>query len=194
MKKKKEPNNMERYAEFNDEINRTYRYLLRRKWDKGLPQVTFVMLNPSDADENKDDPTLNKCIKFAQNENKYGSLEVVNLFAYIATKPGNLKKAYDHDPIGQKNDLYILSATKRADLIILAWGAWLGNVSARKYPRIKNRAEEVLNLISGQKTLYCLKLTDKEYPLGLTKQKFPCHPLYLRDSAKPIIFPFNIPT
>lgn len=190
MRKKKEHNNIEKYAEFDDEINRTYRYLLRRKWDESLPQVTFVMLNPSDADENKDDPTLDKCIKFAQNENKYGSLEVVNLFAYIATKPGKLKKA--DDPVGQKNDLCILSATKRADLIILAWGAWLGNVSARKYPSIKNRAEAVLNLISGQKTLHCLKLTEKEYPLGLTKQKFPRHPLYLRDSTKPIIFPFNI--
>ena len=45
---------MEKYAK----IDGNYRYLLGRKWDANLPQVTFVMLNPSTADHQQDDRTL----------------------------------------------------------------------------------------------------------------------------------------
>ncbi|AFY42167.1 DUF1643 domain-containing protein [Nostoc sp. PCC 7107] len=168
------------YAKFDhiDGNKRKYRYLLRRIWDENLPQVTFVMLNPSKAGAEEDDPTLIRCIKYA-NSWGYGSLEVVNLFAYITTDPKKLK-AKDIDPVGSKNDLYILSATKRAEKIILGWGAWLGNVSANKYPRIKNREKEVLSLINCQKPHYCLKLT---------KNGYPNHPVYLPKNIEPIIFP-----
>lgn len=86
---------MEKYAC----IDGDYRYILGRKWDEKKPQVTFVMLNPSTADAQQDDPTLGKCIKFATSWD-YGSLEVVNLFAYRATKPCELRKV--SDPIGPK--------------------------------------------------------------------------------------------
>ncbi|MEH2205049.1 MAG: DUF1643 domain-containing protein [Nostoc sp.] len=162
---------MEKYA--NIDVTRKYRYLLGRRWDANLPQVTFVMLNPSKADDNQDDPTLNKCIKFAHHWD-YGSLEVVNLFAYITPKPRELRQV--DDPVGSENNSYIKSATERANLIILAWGS-------SKYPK-KNcdRDKEVLSLISDKKTLHCLKLTKKGYPN---------HPLYLKveDSTKLIIFP-----
>lgn len=53
---------MEKYAK----IDGNYRYLLGRKWDENLQQVTFLMLNPSTADHEQDDPTLRKCINFAK--------------------------------------------------------------------------------------------------------------------------------
>ena len=156
------------YAKFayTDEENKKYRYLLRRKWGERLPQVTFVMLNPSWADGKKDDRTLTRCINLAKSWN-YGSLEVVNLFAYIAPKPDGLKNA--DDPVGPKNNLYIQSAAKRAESIIVAWGSWLADVSATKYPKIRNRREEVLSIIS------CKAL----YSLGddLTKDGHPRHPV-----------------
>ncbi|MEH2290335.1 DUF1643 domain-containing protein [Nostoc sp.] len=173
---------MERNVKFDDDISRKYRYSLWCRWDTTLPQVTFVMLNPSKADENQYDPTLNKCIKFAHYWD-YGSLEVVNLFAYIATNPNQLTQPQVDDPVGLENNSYIQSATKRAHLIIVAWGA---NDYLQKK---RDRETEVLSIISGQKTLYCLELTKKEYPLGLTKKKFPRHPLYVKDSTKPILFP-----
>ncbi|BDA75123.1 hypothetical protein CAL7716_092890 [Calothrix sp. PCC 7716] len=95
-----------------------YRYLLSRKWDASKPKITFVMLNPSTADANQDDPTLRKCINFAQSLG-YGSLKVVNLFAYRATKPCELRKVAD--PVGPKNNYYIQLATRRASLVIVAW-------------------------------------------------------------------------
>jgi hypothetical protein len=155
---------MKKYAR----IDGKYRYLLRRKWDENAPQITFVMLNPSIADDNQDDPTLRKCIHFAKSFH-CGSLEVVNLFAYRATNPRELKKVAD--PVGSRNNCYLKLAIKRADLIIVAWGT---------KGIFQKRNEEVLNLISDKQSLHCL---------GLTKDGHPRHPLYLRKSTKAIIFP-----
>ncbi|TAE56960.1 MAG: DUF1643 domain-containing protein [Nostocales cyanobacterium] len=183
MNKKRKPG----YAKFDykDPKKRKYRYLLRRIWDENLPQVTFVMLNPSTAGagEEENDPTINKCIQLAKSWD-YGSLEVVNLFAYITPKPNELKKALNKgdDLVGHRNNLYIQSAAQRAESIIVAWGGWLGNVSATKYPRIKNRPEEVLNLISC-KTLYCLV---DGISSDLTTNGHPRHPSP-RNKKKPII-------
>ncbi|MFH7024540.1 MAG: DUF1643 domain-containing protein [Heteroscytonema crispum UTEX LB 1556] len=152
------------------EIDGNYRYLLGRKWDADLPQVTFVMLNPSTADADKNDRTLTKCINFAHCWG-YGSLEVVNLFAYRATKPPDL--LLPADPVGLKNNCYIQLATRRADSIIVAWGGG-------KFPKIMNRNQEVLSLISS-KTLYSLG--------RLTKDGHPRHPLYLPVSTERICFP-----
>jgi hypothetical protein len=148
-------------------INGNYRYLLGREWNVNKPQITFVMLNPSTADAYQDDSTLRKCINFAQSWG-YGSLEVVNLFAYRATKPRDMRQVAD--PVGSKNNYYLQLATKRAALIIVAWGA---NGS------FQNRNEEVVNLISGQQPLYCL---------GLTKHGHPRHPLYIKNNTQLIIF------
>lgn len=155
---------MEKYAC----IEGNYRYLLGRKWDENAPQVTFIMLNPSTADANQDDPTLRKCIHFAKSF-CCGSLEVVNLFAYRATKPLELRKVAD--PVGAKNNCYLQAATKRAALIIVAWGT---------KGIFQKRNEEVLNLIADKQSLHCLRLT---------KHGHPHHPLYLPKSTEAIIFP-----
>ncbi|RUT01013.1 hypothetical protein DSM106972_070190 [Dulcicalothrix desertica PCC 7102] len=144
-----------------------YRYLLSRKWDASKPKITFVMLNPSTADAKQDDRTLRKCIHFAKSLG-YGSLQVVNLFAYRATKPRELRKVTD--PVGPKNNFYIQLATRRTSLIIVAWGTHGG---------FQGRDKVVQNLISSKQTLYCL---------GVTKYGYPRHPLYLKKNTKPIIF------
>ena len=61
-----------------------YRYDLWRTWATG-PHVTFVMCNPSTADAEIDDPTIRRCIGFAQ-EWGFAGLVVVNLYAYRATE------------------------------------------------------------------------------------------------------------
>lgn len=103
-----------------------YRYLLTRRWDDG-PSLGFVMLNPSTADANVDDPTIRKCMGFAS---RYGfsAIEVVNLFAYRATKPKDMLAA--RDPIGPENDEHIRMAVRATTNIVCAWGP-----NASKTPR-----------------------------------------------------------
>ena len=134
--------------------DRRYRYRLWRRWDGARPVVAFVMLNPSTADARRDDPTIRRCIGFAKSWG-FGGMEVVNLFAYRTTDPGELRRVTD--PVGADNDRHIRRAIARADLVVLAWGA-------------RTRSRRLLSLPHAR----CL---------GLTRAGQPRHPLYLRRDA-----------
>jgi hypothetical protein len=73
-------------------------------------RMTFVMLNPSTADQLVDDPTIRRCIAFALRWN-CGTLQVVNLFAARSTDP----KALDGltDPVGPDNQAHVQNAIRR---------------------------------------------------------------------------------
>lgn len=116
------------------------------------------MLNPSTADAQHNDPTIHRCVRFAQRWG-YGALDVVNLFAYRATDPKVLKTI--PDPIGPENDAYLLAAATQAERIVLAWGNW---------GALGQRNQQVLQLFPVQSRLYCL---------GKTLAGQPRHPLYL---------------
>lgn len=142
----------------------TYRYSLTRSWDEALLQVCFIMLNPSTADAEQDDPTIRRCIAFARAWG-YGSLEIVNLFGLRATDP---KALYIHpDPIGRSNDVHIIGAVGRSQQVIAAWG---------NHGTLRERGRFVANAI-GQ--CYCLKKT---------KSGEPNHPLYLSSRLVPEIY------
>src|SRR4051812_41324552 len=76
-----------------------YRYLLTRSWADG-PTATFIMLNPSTAGAEQNDPTIRKCIGFAQRLG-FGGLQAINLFALRTPSPVILRKA--RRPIGPGN-------------------------------------------------------------------------------------------
>lgn len=144
---------MEQFAAVSE--NKQYRYSLLRLWDIELPRICFVMLNPSTADGEKDDPTIRKCIGFAKKLG-YGSLDVVNLYAYRSTDPKELRKiAY---PVGPENDKYIQAAIARSYLVVAAWG-----INATDPVRVN----EVLDLIGSA---MCL---------GRTNKGAPRHPLFV---------------
>jgi hypothetical protein len=142
-----------------------YRYSLWRIWDESAPRMAFMMFNPSTADEQYDDQTIKRCIGFAKGWG-FGSLEVINLFAYRATDPKELKQV--NNPVGPDNDSHILEAIERVDRVVLAWGT---NGVYQK------RNEKVLRLLSGYENLYALELT---------KASHPKHPLFVRADIAPI--------
>src|SRR5690348_16099160 len=97
-----------------------YRYSLSRwGWDERSGRCVFIMLNPSTADASVDDPTIRRCINFAQGWG-YGMLEVVNLFAWRATFPKELALA--PDPVGPHNGEYLTRAITIGDITVCAWG------------------------------------------------------------------------
>jgi hypothetical protein len=137
-----------------------YRYSLARSWaiDGEPDTVVWVMLNPSTADAELDDPTIRKCIGFSRLWG-YTALEVVNLFAWRATDPRELRKV--SDPVGPGNLAAIAHAVSGAGLVVAAWGTdgwWLGQHGI---------------------VLDELRRLGDVYHLGLTKEGFPKHPLYL---------------
>lgn len=152
--------------ESDDQKKSAYRYYLSCIWDDAKAKITFIMLNPSIADLTYCDPTLQRCIKFTKSWG-YGGFYAVNLFAYRATKPADLKKAID--PIGRENNRYILDYSKKGDKVIFAWG------QAIKGKKLSSRVNKVRQLLHGIAPYY----------IALTKDGIPKHPLMLRRDLLP---------
>jgi hypothetical protein len=146
---------------------RTWRYALERIWwpmDKHV--VAFIGLNPSTADETQDDPTVRRCLGYAKKWG-YGSMVMLNIFAFRATDPRVMKAAAD--PMGPDNNAWITTVANRADLVVAAWG------NDGVY---RGRSREVVDLLhQAGIELMCLRLT---------KQGEPWHPLYLPKNLQPI--------
>ena len=142
-----------------------YRYFLRRVWDDTKPLCAWVMLNPSTADAQADDPTIRKCMGFAHRW-RCGGICVANLFAWRATDPDEL--AGVADPVGPRNETWIREAAK-CPMVVLGWGA---------HPMAPRQA---------RKTIDILRLAGAE-PLFLraTKGCQPSHPLYLPYHLQPL--------
>lgn len=140
---------------------RKYRYALRRKWIGGSGCVTFIMLNPSIANESEPDRTMTRCMNFAKTWG-FNSMAICNLFAFVATDPKDLMRAAD--PVGPHCDAWIKDTVLVSDMVVAAWGA---------KGSYRNRDEEVLKLITNW------------HAIKLTKEGHPQHPLYLPGDLKP---------
>ncbi|MFG1262329.1 DUF1643 domain-containing protein [Xanthobacter aminoxidans] len=177
----------------------TYRYRLWREWrnhpapaqwdmwtnDDGTPVVdgaghqlgepkscVFIMLNPSTADGEQDDPTIRRCVGFAKTWG-FDRLEVLNLFAYRATDPrALLALTHEKDPVGNGNSQAfkeVLSWDRPLGTIVCAWGAHGGHL--------------------GQDETALGWLKDRpRYALGLTAGGHPKHPLYVKGDAPLLAF------
>lgn len=108
------------------------------------------MLNPSIADGLQDDPTVRKCVGFSSRWG-YEALAVVNLFAFRATAPCDLKAAGYLE--GTDNEEIVKSMASGASLIIAAWGA-----NAPSW-----RDDGMRKLLAGH-DVKCLGKTDKGIP------------------------------
>lgn len=143
-----------RHAVFSED--RRYRYWLKITWEPTHPVFCFCGLNPSTADELKNDPTVERCERRARGMG-YGSLIVVNLFAYRATDPREMKR--QADPVGDRNDEAIRNAVVVSDLFLCGWG---------NHGAFRGRGEQVMRFLDGHDP-QCL---------GVSKAGHPVHPLY----------------
>lgn len=142
---------------------RLYRYELWRRWGPSDRFVNFIGVNPSTADEYSNDPTIRKCIKFAQSWG-YDALCMTNLFAYRSRDPKALSRV--EDPTGNANDRHLIERASEAAIVIACWG---------RNGEFLERDKEVLSMID--RDIYCIrKLAD-----GV-----PEHPLYIPGSTRPI--------
>jgi hypothetical protein len=70
------------------------------------------------ADGRTNDPTIRRCINFAQDWG-FGCVEIVNLFAYRTPYPQRLQQVVD--PIGPKNNAYLLQASFGSSCLVFAY-------------------------------------------------------------------------
>jgi len=144
-----------------------YRYRLRRQLSNaGDSTCLFVMLNPSKADASDDDPTIRRCIGFARGWG-YHWLSVVNLFAWRATDPADMRAA--EDPVGTQNDDWIRDEADNADLVVCAWGAHGAHAG---------RGNAVRDLLARRHI----------HVLARNKDGSPKHPLYVRADTRPALW------
>ena len=153
-----------------------YRYSLTRHWGPGPgPLVCWVMLNPSTADADRNDPTITRCIALSTAWGFRG-LVVVNLFGWRATKPADLMNA--PNPVGPENDQAIRRALRDGNVlqVIAAWGAH----ADRDW--IAHRVTVVTHLLRHEADL---RFRCELSHIGLTKGGHPRHPLYVRGDVLP---------
>ena len=147
-----------------------YRYALERRLDEPGETLCWLMLNPSTADGASDDPTIRKVIGFTRRAG-YGAAIVVNLFAWRATKPRELRaelvKARARVE-GRRNRAAIVAATSRSSAVVCAWGA---------QPWAREQAARVLSWLDAELPLLCL---------GRTQDGSPRHPLMLAYASHPL--------
>lgn len=152
--------------------DRVFRYklwrTLRSPEESGSFEKPLVVigLNPSTADETEDDPTIRRLRGFAARDG-FDKLIMLNLFAFRSTDPAAIKRA--PDPVGPWNDDVILSSCMDRT-VLCAWGT---------HGAFKGRGDKVARLLNGKAKLVTL---------GVTKEGFPKHPLYLANDTPMVEF------
>jgi len=152
--------------------DRKYRYVLWRIWNKDMPLVMFIGLNPSTANETTDDPTIRRVCRFAQDWG-FGGVYMMNLFDQVTSDPKKLEmpektpqylpSRFDH------NDLWLTAIADKCKKIIFAWGS---------FKEAKEKGKKVAKIFTG-------------YALGINKDGSPKHPLYIKKDVKPVYYTGN---
>ena len=140
-------------AIFSDD--RKYRYALWRVWNPGLDLLLQIGLNPSTANELRNDPTITRGIVRANN-NRFGGFLMANLYGYVSTDPNVLLK--DGDFVGEFTDYYLKKMIELSAKQLCGWGS---------FKPVKLRATSVLKMIQ------------EPYCLGINADGQPKHPLYI---------------
>lgn len=138
-----------------------FRYLLSRG-DCSNPLV-FIMLNPSTADAYLDDPTIRRCVGFA-NTGGYDGIIVINLYAFRSPNPKDLFQT--QDPVGSENDQYIANILMQHKTVVCAWGS----------NALLDRVSNVMSILKQHNV--------KVLCLGVNKNGSPKHPLYISASQE----------
>jgi hypothetical protein len=172
---------------------RRWRYRLWRSWQPQLARAVFLMMNPSTADEVKNDPTVERCVRRVKEWEKlglihdrvelpdrmtgaeggvFGTVEVVNVFAWRETDSLLLaaRIAEGQDIVGPENDRHIVEACKDAAIVVCGWG--------EPGHRLLGRGAKVLELLRGAGV--------KPYALKINASGAPQHPLYIGYNVAPV--------
>lgn len=166
-----------REAVFSNDMR--YRYLLNIAFTQDPKSwVNFVMLNPSTADENKNDPTVARCIKRAKLWG-YEGLIVTNCYAVRSPDPGMIDPAANAE---DDNPEWIRRAAMHSNMVIAAWGA-SGPSTGKTIARTTLRGVITHRSVMQERIRF-----GGVCHLGLSHGGEPRHPLYVPYSQQPESF------
>jgi len=143
---------------------RKYRYALWRIWDDTKPFIMFIGLNPSTANEDKDDPTIRRIKSMAKNLG-YGGVYMLNCFPYISTNPDDLRD-FGNTAI---NDIHLLETSFLCNEVVFAWGSF-----------------NIVKELGRDKELSAI--FPKAKALIINKDGSPRHPLYVPNKTQLVNF------
>ena len=152
-----------------------FRYWLRRDWDLSKAPISFLMLNPSTADEMVNDPTIERCQRRAITMG-YGSMIIVNLFPFRMTDSKLLNTVPSLLSDSAEANEAILRAVALSEMSVCGWG---------KHPLAAPRAQHIMTLIKQK------NLQQKVMCLQLNADNSPQHPLYIGYAKQPVPFVIN---
>jgi hypothetical protein len=171
-----------------------YRFRLSRNWSDELDmlsgqagKVTWVMCNPSTADQEADDPTIRRILGFSKRWG-YSELMVVNLCPFRTSSPSLAVRHPLPTWARDKNMGVLVLETMKADLVVAAWGRWGGRLfSADHALRTVLLTGRTVLLTGRPRILHALAETrggDPAHPLARGRHRVP-------DDAKPYPWPFD---
>ena len=149
-----------------------FRYWLRRDWDLTKAPISFLMLNPSTADEMVNDPTIERCQRRAITMG-FGSMIIVNLFPFRMTNSKLLNTVENLLGDAAQADDTILRAAKLSEITVCGWG---------KHALAAPRAQYIMALLKQA------DLQNKVMCLQLNADNSPQHPLYIGYTKQPVPF------
>ncbi len=125
---------MDKGAIFSED--RKYRYALWRIWDETKPIAMCIGLNPSTANEDNNDRTIQNLIHVLMSYD-YGGYYMTNLFALISSNPNDLRSC--PNPV-MDNDQHLLETRAKCDEVIFCWGA---------FKQAEYRTKKVIEMFPG---------------------------------------------
>ena len=141
-----------------------YRYYLYRIWDSTKPLAMCIGLNPSRANAEKNDNTINILIRVL-GQLGYGGFYMTNLFAWISSHPEDLLSC--PDPIGD-NDAVLSEVRQKTRDVIFCWG---------NFTQAQQRALQVISMFPGA---YCFGFNANGtpyHPMALSYKKMLSNPI-----------------
>lgn len=147
-----------------------YRYWLGQSWGRApaaYPTITFVMMNPSTADAERDDATMRACRRIAQHHG-FLRLGVVNVMGFRATAPADLLRA--EDPAGPLNALHArIHLSQTVGPIVCSWG--------QVHKRLARHEMAMVALLAQP------EFSERLVALKIAMDGRPYHPLYQSPST-----------
>lgn len=117
----------------------SHRFLMKKIWNKELPQANIITISPSECHNVVNDLTTN-IITNNLHMLGFGGYTMTNLISKIGVDVKKIKNT--KDLWNNETDKHILSCAEAADKIIVAWGSF-----AHTRKQFADREKQVLELL-----------------------------------------------